>query len=132
MIGYYHHKLKICLCSTCKTGDNIATMKLPYACKLLFQVIFSMFICLTTILDVGFLFLVSFAICTYDGFTARSPTSEELFQVVILDSTPGFLNSIIIGLLAGASIYEYCAPLAPVRSMSCSSSNAIHQLYVQF
>ncbi|XP_024402196.1 DNA-directed RNA polymerase III subunit 2 [Physcomitrium patens] len=42
MIGYYHHKLKICLCSTCKSGDNIATMKLPYACKLLFQELQSM------------------------------------------------------------------------------------------
>ncbi|WKA01928.1 hypothetical protein VitviT2T_020177 [Vitis vinifera] len=37
LLGYYNHKLKIGICSTCKNGDNISTMKLPYACKLLFQ-----------------------------------------------------------------------------------------------
>lgn len=38
MMGYYNHKLKIALCTYCKSGENMATMKLPYACKLLFQV----------------------------------------------------------------------------------------------
>ncbi len=38
MMGYYDHKLKIALCTYCKSGENMATMKLPYACKLLFQV----------------------------------------------------------------------------------------------
>jgi len=38
ILGYYSHKLKAGICSACKNGDNISTMKLPYACKLLFQV----------------------------------------------------------------------------------------------
>lgn len=38
LLGYYDYKLKKAVCSTCKNGDSIATMKLPYACKLLFQV----------------------------------------------------------------------------------------------
>ena len=38
LLGYYNHKLKTSICSTCKTGENVSTMKLPYACKLLFQV----------------------------------------------------------------------------------------------
>ncbi|KAK9129750.1 hypothetical protein Sjap_010237 [Stephania japonica] len=38
LLGYYNHKLKASFCSTCKNGDNISTLKLPYACKLLFQV----------------------------------------------------------------------------------------------
>jgi len=38
LLGYYNYKLKKAVCTTCKNGDNIATMKLPYACKLLFQV----------------------------------------------------------------------------------------------
>ncbi|KAF6143408.1 hypothetical protein GIB67_029577 [Kingdonia uniflora] len=37
LLGYFNHKLKIGICSMCKNGDNISTMKLPYACKLLFQ-----------------------------------------------------------------------------------------------
>ncbi|KAL0727866.1 hypothetical protein Bca4012_023959 [Brassica carinata] len=37
LIGYYDYKLKKAVCSTCKNGDSIATMKLPYACKLTFQ-----------------------------------------------------------------------------------------------
>ncbi|KAL2514716.1 nuclear RNA polymerase C2 [Forsythia ovata] len=37
LLGYYNFKLKTANCSTCKNGDNISTMKLPYACKLLFQ-----------------------------------------------------------------------------------------------
>lgn len=60
MIGYYHHKLKICLCSTCKSGDNIATMKLPYACKLLFQVILSNLssVCFSTVLILALVILL--------------------------------------------------------------------------
>ncbi|ESQ39616.1 hypothetical protein EUTSA_v10000748mg [Eutrema salsugineum] len=42
LLGYYNYKLKKAFCSTCKNGDNIATMKLPYACKLLFQELQSM------------------------------------------------------------------------------------------
>ncbi|TXG71432.1 hypothetical protein EZV62_000011 [Acer yangbiense] len=42
LMGYYNHKLKVGICSTCKNGDNISTMKLPYACKLLFQELQSM------------------------------------------------------------------------------------------
>lgn len=38
LLGYYNYKLKKGICSTCKNGDNIATLKLPYACKLLIQV----------------------------------------------------------------------------------------------
>ncbi|KAK6158458.1 hypothetical protein DH2020_005772 [Rehmannia glutinosa] len=37
LLGYYNFKLKTGICSTCKNGENISTMKLPYACKLLFQ-----------------------------------------------------------------------------------------------
>ncbi|PSS02904.1 DNA-directed RNA polymerase III subunit 2 like [Actinidia chinensis var. chinensis] len=42
LLGYYNHKLKTSICSTCKTGENVSTMKLPYACKLLFQELQSM------------------------------------------------------------------------------------------
>ncbi|XP_043723614.1 DNA-directed RNA polymerase III subunit 2 [Telopea speciosissima] len=42
LLGYYNHKLRTGICSTCKNGDNISTMKLPYACKLLFQELQSM------------------------------------------------------------------------------------------
>eukprot|EP00897_Mesotaenium_endlicherianum_P004680 jgi/Mesen1/423/ME000100S10653 len=42
LMGYWHHKLKVPLCSLCKTGLHIATLKLPYACKLLFQELQSM------------------------------------------------------------------------------------------
>ncbi|XP_056696282.1 DNA-directed RNA polymerase III subunit 2 [Spinacia oleracea] len=42
LLGYYNHKLKAGICSSCKNGDNISTMKLPYACKLLFQELQSM------------------------------------------------------------------------------------------
>ncbi|KAL3813251.1 hypothetical protein ACJIZ3_014519 [Penstemon smallii] len=42
LMGYYHHKLMTGICSTCKNGENMSTMKLPYACKLLFQELQSM------------------------------------------------------------------------------------------
>ncbi|KAJ8774049.1 hypothetical protein K2173_009480 [Erythroxylum novogranatense] len=42
LLGYYNHKLRTGICSTCKNGDNISTMKLPYACKLLIQELQSM------------------------------------------------------------------------------------------
>ncbi|XP_071901923.1 DNA-directed RNA polymerase III subunit 2-like isoform X1 [Coffea arabica] len=42
LLGYYNYKLKTGICSTCKNGDNISTMKLPYACKLLIQELQSM------------------------------------------------------------------------------------------
>ncbi|KAI3407904.1 DNA-directed RNA polymerase [Psidium guajava] len=42
LLGYYNHKLKTGICSSCKNGDNISTMKLPYACKLLIQELQSM------------------------------------------------------------------------------------------
>ncbi|GMP84449.1 hypothetical protein CsSME_00037977 [Camellia sinensis var. sinensis] len=42
LLGYYNHKLKTSICSTCKNGENVSTMKLPYACKLLFQELQSM------------------------------------------------------------------------------------------
>ncbi|MCO5550846.1 hypothetical protein L7F22_004339 [Adiantum nelumboides] len=42
LLGHYNHKLKMGFCTTCKNGEGIATMKLPYACKLLFQELQSM------------------------------------------------------------------------------------------
>lgn len=42
LLGYYNHKLKMAYCSMCKSGENVSTMKLPYACKLLFQELQSM------------------------------------------------------------------------------------------
>ena len=39
LLGYYNHKLKTSYCSMCKNGKNMAKMRLPYACKLLFQVL---------------------------------------------------------------------------------------------
>ncbi|XVF24522.1 hypothetical protein REPUB_Repub13aG0135400 [Reevesia pubescens] len=42
LLGYYSHKLKSGICSSCKNGDNVSTMKLPYACKLLIQELQSM------------------------------------------------------------------------------------------
>lgn len=37
MLGYWSAELNQGLCSHCKSGDDVATMKMPYACKLLFQ-----------------------------------------------------------------------------------------------
>ncbi|KAJ9190530.1 hypothetical protein P3X46_001718 [Hevea brasiliensis] len=42
LLGYFNQKLRTGICSTCKNGDNISTMKLPYACKLLIQELQSM------------------------------------------------------------------------------------------
>ncbi|KAF3652290.1 DNA-directed RNA polymerase III subunit RPC2 [Capsicum annuum] len=42
LLGYYNYKLKTGFCSMCKNGENISTMKLPYACKLLIQELQSM------------------------------------------------------------------------------------------
>ncbi|KAF3619579.1 DNA-directed RNA polymerase III subunit RPC2 [Capsicum annuum] len=42
LLGYYNYKLKTGICSMCKNGENISTMKLPYACKLLIQELQSM------------------------------------------------------------------------------------------
>eukprot|EP00899_Mesostigma_viride_P029397 jgi/Mesvir1/9642/Mv12138-RA.1 len=35
--GYFSHKIKAGFCPNCKTHENVNTMQLPYACKLLFQ-----------------------------------------------------------------------------------------------
>ncbi|KAF3789669.1 DNA-directed RNA polymerase III subunit 2 [Nymphaea thermarum] len=42
LLGYYNAKLKMSFCSTCKSGDKVSTMRLPYACKLLIQELQSM------------------------------------------------------------------------------------------
>ncbi|AQK80007.1 DNA-directed RNA polymerase III subunit 2 [Zea mays] len=42
LLGYYNHKLKTSYCSMCKNGENMAKMRLPYACKLLFQELHAM------------------------------------------------------------------------------------------
>ncbi|KAI3920228.1 hypothetical protein MKX01_017885 [Papaver californicum] len=42
LLGYYNHKLKTGVCSSCKHGESVSKMKLPYACKLLFQELQSM------------------------------------------------------------------------------------------
>ncbi|KAH7548442.1 hypothetical protein JRO89_XS14G0130400 [Xanthoceras sorbifolium] len=54
LLGYYNHKLKAGICSTCKNGDNISTMKLPYACKLLIQVHFILLLLLLVLLLLPF------------------------------------------------------------------------------
>ncbi|PHT43428.1 DNA-directed RNA polymerase III subunit RPC2 [Capsicum baccatum] len=42
LLGYYNYKLKTVICSMCKNGENISTMKFPYAWKLLIQELQSM------------------------------------------------------------------------------------------
>lgn len=42
LLGYYNYKLKAGICSSCKNGENVSTLKLPYACKLLIQELQSM------------------------------------------------------------------------------------------
>ncbi|KAI3717287.1 hypothetical protein L1987_68818 [Smallanthus sonchifolius] len=42
LLGYINYQTKSRMCSMCKNGDNMSTMKLPYACKLLFQELQSM------------------------------------------------------------------------------------------
>ena len=42
VLGYYHHVLQSGMCSLCKSSQNMEHMKLPYACKLLFQELQSM------------------------------------------------------------------------------------------
>ncbi|XP_073024708.1 DNA-directed RNA polymerase III subunit 2 isoform X1 [Primulina eburnea] len=42
LLGYYNFNLNTGFCTMCKSGDKMSTMKLPYACKLLFQELQSM------------------------------------------------------------------------------------------
>lgn len=42
LLGYFNHNVKAGICSSCKNGESISTMKLPYACKLLIQELQSM------------------------------------------------------------------------------------------
>ena len=42
LLGYYHNELKTGMCSVCKVGDHVVSLKVPYACKLLFQELQSM------------------------------------------------------------------------------------------
>ena len=45
LLGYHHHETGRNLCQQCADGGNVSTLKLPYACKLLFQELQSMNIC---------------------------------------------------------------------------------------
>ena len=45
MLGYYSHDLKAGVCASCRSKEGVASLKLPYACKLLFQELQSMNIC---------------------------------------------------------------------------------------
>jgi DNA-directed RNA polymerase III subunit RPC2 len=45
LLGYHHHGTGQDLCSQCVNGGTVSTLKLPYACKLLFQELQSMNIC---------------------------------------------------------------------------------------
>ena len=45
LLGYHHHGTGRDLCSQCANGGEVSTLKLPYACKLLFQELQSMNIC---------------------------------------------------------------------------------------
>lgn len=42
LLGYYNANLGFACCPSLKTPDHMAKMKLPYACKLLFQELQSM------------------------------------------------------------------------------------------
>ena len=42
MLGYYSHDLKAGVCASCRSKEGVASLKLPYACKLLFQELTSM------------------------------------------------------------------------------------------
>ncbi|KAK9821215.1 hypothetical protein WJX81_000849 [Elliptochloris bilobata] len=42
LMGYYDARLKVAVCPSTKSPDHMASMKLPYACKLLFQELQSM------------------------------------------------------------------------------------------
>ena len=42
LLGYYDAHTGCALCPSTKSSDQMATMKLPYACKLLFQELMSM------------------------------------------------------------------------------------------
>ena len=42
MLGYQHHGLKTGMCAHCNTGKHIGQLRVPYACKLLFQELQSM------------------------------------------------------------------------------------------
>ena len=42
VLGYYDHRIGSGMCSRCKDTEQVATMKVPYACKLLFQELQSM------------------------------------------------------------------------------------------
>ena len=42
LMGYFDHRVKKALCSLCKGSEAMATLQLPYACKLLFQELISM------------------------------------------------------------------------------------------
>ncbi|KAL9274303.1 DNA-directed RNA polymerase III subunit 2-like protein [Drosera capensis] len=42
LLGYYDHKQKLGVCSSCDSKEHVSPMKLPYACKLLFQELQSM------------------------------------------------------------------------------------------
>lgn len=38
LMGYYNQDIRKGYCTSCKTGDGVANLTVPYACKLLFQV----------------------------------------------------------------------------------------------
>jgi len=42
LLGYYDYGLKSGFCQSCKSGNHVVSLKVPYACKLLFQELQSM------------------------------------------------------------------------------------------
>ena len=42
ILGYFDHRIGAGMCSRCRESEQMATMKVPYACKLLFQELQSM------------------------------------------------------------------------------------------